>query len=74
MSEDTSEIDGNSSLQDGLVFVYALRSFPSLDEFWKIQRSPQPLTVHVTVKQRSEALLANRSAFNPLHAGKFIVC
>ncbi|XP_052279521.1 WD repeat-containing protein 93-like isoform X3 [Dreissena polymorpha] len=62
MSEDTSEIDGNSSLQDGLVFVYALRSFPSLDEFWKIQRSPQPLTVHVTVKQRSEALLANRLA------------
>jgi len=52
-------MDG-STVESGLVFVYQLRSFLSLDQYWKIQRSSQPLTIHVTVDKRADALLADR--------------
>lgn len=58
--EEEVEIDSSTLVETGLVFVYQLRSFPSLDEYWKMQRTSQPLTIHVTADQRAEALLADR--------------
>ncbi|XP_053405334.1 WD repeat-containing protein 93-like isoform X3 [Mercenaria mercenaria] len=69
-TEESSEIDADSSLQTGIVYVYQLRSFPSLDQYWKIKRSSQPLTVHTTVEQRVDALLAERIAMQGMRKNR----
>nr|XP_006821252.1 PREDICTED: WD repeat-containing protein 93-like [Saccoglossus kowalevskii] len=42
------------------LFVFQLRSFPSLDKCWKRLCEPQPHVVHVTVDKRVEDLLTER--------------
>ncbi|XP_078701623.1 WD repeat-containing protein 93-like [Branchiostoma floridae x Branchiostoma belcheri] len=46
---------GNSSM-----FVYQLRSFPTLDSYWRRQSEPRPFITHVTVNKRCDALLRDR--------------
>ncbi|XP_035666401.1 WD repeat-containing protein 93-like [Branchiostoma floridae] len=46
---------GSSSM-----FVYQLRSFPTLDSYWRRQSEPRPFITHVPVNKRCDALLRDR--------------
>ncbi|XP_060554137.1 WD repeat-containing protein 93-like isoform X3 [Ruditapes philippinarum] len=70
VDEESSEIDADTSLQTGVVFVYQLRSFPSLDQYWKIKRSSQPFTVHTTIEERVDSLLAERIALQAMRKNR----
>ncbi|WAR00781.1 WDR93-like protein [Mya arenaria] len=58
--ESEDPLGGATESEEGLVFVYQLRSFPSLDKYWQTSRPHQPLTVHVTIDQRAQAILSDR--------------
>jgi len=44
----------------GMLFVFQLRSFPTLDEYNERQRKPVPYKVHTTIDQRVDALMTER--------------
>ena len=51
---------GEESEGVGGLFVYQLRSFPSLDSYMNKQRDPVPYMVHSTLEKRVDALLKER--------------
>ena len=42
------------------LFVFQLRSFPTLERYWKRQREELPYVIHSTVEKRVDALLQER--------------
>ncbi|XP_067664701.1 WD repeat-containing protein 93-like isoform X3 [Haliotis asinina] len=68
-SEDESEVDGETEMEESppearksSLFMFQLRSFPSLDPYWKRERDVVSYLVHTTLEQRLEALMKERLA------------
>ncbi|KAK3097698.1 hypothetical protein FSP39_012246 [Pinctada imbricata] len=53
---------GEESDGSGSLFVYQLRSFPTLDSYVNKHRDPVPYMVHTTLEKRVDALLKERIA------------
>ncbi|KAK6188663.1 hypothetical protein SNE40_004797 [Patella caerulea] len=61
----SSKDEEGAIIDESSLFVYQLRSFPSLDGYWKRPRNNDIKPVHSTVEQRVNALLKHRIAVQP---------
>lgn len=57
--EDSSESEETTSTSG--VFIFTLRSYPTLDRYWNNIRTATQLLVHPTIETRLDALMKERS-------------
>ncbi|XP_071103091.1 WD repeat-containing protein 93-like isoform X2 [Haliotis cracherodii] len=67
-TEEVSEVDEETEMEEtppvsmSSLFIFQLRSFPSLDPYWKREREAVSYLVHTTLEQRLDALMKERLA------------
>ncbi|XP_046574489.1 WD repeat-containing protein 93-like [Haliotis rubra] len=68
-AEDESEVEEETEIEESppeasksSLFMFQLRSFPSLDPYWKREREVVSYLVHTTLEQRLEVLMKERLA------------
>lgn len=56
--EETSESEETTDTSG--VFIFTLRSYPTLDRYWNKTHNPSQLQVHPTIEKRLDALMKER--------------